>query len=125
MYRIWDKKGKCLLEDFEECFYYITQDGRLFSFDYKPREENLDDYIVQQCTGKYSIDEDLIYEGDIVGIKMKSPDKMYKAIVKYGDCHFYFVPINENEWIEDWNLIDDSYRFEIIGNIMEDNNDTT
>jgi hypothetical protein len=81
-------------------------------------------YIVQQCTGKYSINEDLIYEGDIVGIQMKDPNKMYRAIVKYGDCQFYFEPINENEWIEDWNLIDDSCRFEIIGNIMEDNNET-
>jgi uncharacterized phage protein (TIGR01671 family) len=79
---------------------------------------NQDNYIVQQCTGKYDIDEDLIYEGDIVCI----PYNMYKAVVKYSDCKFYLEPINE--WIVDWDLYDEFYQYKKVGNIMEDNNET-
>jgi hypothetical protein len=126
MYRIFDKVKKELNDDLQ-----VDGNDDIYECVNVPMNSKLScglvsrvssNYIVQQCTGKYSLDENVIYEGDIVGIQMKDPNKMYRAIVKYGDCQFYFEPINENEWIEDWNLIDDSCRLEIIGNIMEDNN---
>ena len=139
MYRIWNKELGQIIDDDYHKDYSVDMDGDVvspiaFITEYvdapvkvvvkNSKLINQDNYIVQLYTDRLDIKHDYICEGDVVGIQMKDPKKIYKAIVKYGDCGFYLDPIVENEWIEDWSLIDDNHRMEIIGNIMEDNNES-
>lgn len=100
--------------------YFITENDRgcLNTISGQYAKEVIPE-TVGQYTGTIDIDDKEIYEGDIVGIQMADPKEMYKAVVEFSDFRWYLKPVEEEKWIEDWNFIDDSCRFKIIGTIHD------
>jgi len=74
---------------------------------------------LMQYTGFQDCQSKGIYDGDI--LLSIDADYPYKATVCWdvGQGAWYLRPVDEEMWIEDWNIGDDCYRFSVIGNIYE------
>ena len=138
MYRIWNKSFKMFAED-----YLIKFDGTIWEFvstdegqeDYgyfievKKHKDNL---VVQQCTGLKDKNGVLIYEGDGVNLTFFEPfsnecvtideECTIGGFVRY-DNGGYFIQEEDSTWYYLGTIFDNA-TVEIIGNIMEDNNES-
>ena len=121
MYRIWDKVNKELNDDLQvdgnddiyECVGIPMFDSKLKEMSCGLIKKWNDNYIVQQCTDKKSSDKKYAYVGDIISYGVHTLDG-YKEFEYTINDYVAFICLYDSEIM---------LGFEIIGNIMEDNND--
>lgn len=115
-FRTWDKE----LKHFNfSGFYFLFKPLTLwYDSEDGPIEMNKNDFEINQFTGLLDKNGKKIFEGDIIQMDYKD----YKAEVVFWERppEFGFKPLNEDKWIEDWNITDDHCRVEVIGNIYQD-----
>ena len=114
MYRIYSK-----VDNSYNHGVYQDNDGQVIS-----KHRNIicvqDNYIVQQCTGYKDLDGTLTYDGD----NLNYNGSIATIKFKYGCFSLYL----DDKWIntlDEFASCGDTIQYKIIGNIMEDNNDTT
>ena len=121
MYRIFDKETK---KDVSED-YFKDHTGEVYKLDYSGlcgvtvSATNQDNYIVQQCTGRKDKNGVLIYEGD----KVYYNGAIYEVI--WDKYMFNLKDFYASYQDTPSDAFSELGYIEIIGNIMEDNNDTT
>ena len=106
-FRVWD----ALINEYrKEGTIQLSGNGQPFIIDGNMQPQDIDNVIIEQCTGLKDKNGKLIYENDIV---------------QYNDQECGTVIFREGCWVWDWKVNDpplyllESYYFKIVGNIHE------
>ena len=120
-YRAWDKEFKEMVQVdalvFEEQLIKATyKNGNVV-------KEDLKNYVLMQSTGLTDKNDKEIFEGDILSIETDEENVKVKLEVSWDSKHALFVfeskKYNAKEALGEL-FEDNSYPFEIIGNVWED-----
>lgn len=135
-FRIWDKKSKCWVSEYENTAgenrlkFFLDTAGKIGKIIYPLNGDdgsednivNAEDYVVQQFTGLYDEEDVEVYEGDIVSWSDYQGWEDGRTFTGYYEVkwneetlRFDFYEAYENIW---WDLADTQFNV-VVGNIFE------
>lgn len=121
-FEVWDVENK-LIRKVDGIFFPLgSKNGKDITCeslnDSRVDEWIYGDYILRQFIGLHDKNEKEVYHKDIVEKNVVGFGKC-RAVIEMEDwVQFFLKPIDEDKWIEDWE-IDDVDNFEIIGNAFD------